>query len=413
MVEGLRPIVSALRDAGFRVDCEPRIKQATTRVEGPCRFEGRFGPFKIRGVLLYAAEPDDAILRELIQYKLEYKAQVAVLASAVHVPPGLRAVADALGIVIVEPEKAVADAARRLEEVTDYTVKARIDRGQAEAIFREKIAASLKGLLGGVFSGVRVTFEGLVLAYYKFRCYDTMLHAIDKSDEALESEETRLCFETATGTLVGYEDGRLVVYDELTRLGELDDDAIAVLEQLSKIGTMSLNEIGELIGGIDRARIVVDILLEFGLVEVEVGDQVSIAPLELSDYRDLLTWLEGEGLLVKGRPPSCAETLGPGFDEKKLDRIVSALGLVRRVYNVYYPIYIGVFRKRKNEKAIDVSILLDGVTGKRMEDFEELIADSYVVFKLDEIVNNVLSGKAEKECEELGTGSTLSQPQQQ
>jgi len=413
MVEGLRPIVSALRDAGFSVDCEPRIRQATVKVEGPCRFEGKFGPFRIRGVLIYASEPDDSILRELIRYKLEYKAQVAVLASAVPVPSGLKAVADALGIVIVEPDRPLAEAERRLQEIVDYTVKARIDRGEAEKIFREKVAASLRGLLGGVFSGVRVTFEGLVLAYYKLRCYDTMLHAIDKSDEALESEETRLCFETATGSLVGFEDGQLVVYDELTRLGELDDDAISVLEQLSKIGTMSLNEIGEHIGGIDRAKIVVEILLEFGLVEVEVGDQVSIAPLELSDYKDPLTWLESEGLLLRGRPPSCAEILGPGFDEKKLDRIVGALGLIKRVYNVYYPIYIGVFRKKKNEKAIDVSILLDGVTGKRMEDFEELIADSYVVFKLDEIVNNILSGKVGEECEELGTGSTLSQPQQQ
>ena len=408
MADGLRPIVSALRDTGFRVECEPRIKQAGPRVEGPCRFEGRFGPFTLRGVVIYATEPDDGILRELIQVKVAYKAQVAVLVSSSRVPPGLRAAADALGIVIVEPEVPVE--ARRGEEYepVDYTVKAVVDVGRAEELFRGKITASLRGLLGGMFSGTKVSFTGSILAYYTFRCYDVVLHAIDKSDEALESEETRLCFETATGTLVGVEDRELVVYEELSRLGELDEDAVSLLEQLSKIGTMSLNEVGEFVGGMERAKIVVNILVEFGLVEVDVGDQVSIAPIDVGNYRDLLGWLEKENLLLRGRPPACAERLGPGFEVEKLDRVVGALGLVKRVYNVYYPVYIGVFRKAKNGKYIDVTVLLDGVTGERLEEFEELIADSNVVFQLDKIVDRIVTGRAEEECEELRTGPTRS-----
>ncbi len=413
MASDLQDVIETLRGQGYRVECRPELggRLAAEGVRGPCVFEGTLGFIPVRGVFVKARSASRDVVRELVRLKADTGSALAVLVVEEEAPEPVAALASLLGVILVSGVPEAPPEAPR-EEAAEYTVPPVIDYNAAVKIMSTKIRNSIQGMLGSVFSQKKASFVGMRMAYLSLRCYDIVLHSLEESPEALETRKTVLCFETATGSLVGFDEEGLVIYEELMRLGELDDDAVRVLELLSKIRSASLNEIVEFVGSSEKARVIVNILEEFGLLEPDLEGFYRIAPLPVSEYTSPYRLLSDKGIIVRGRPPECMEVLGPGFDISKLDRIVSAFGLVESVSTLYYPVYIGVFRKRKDGKHVDVATILDAVTGRRLEDLEELIADSNVIYQLDRIIDDIVSGSA-KQCPEeegLGTGSTASQP---
>ncbi len=67
--------------------------------------------------------------------------------------------------------------------------------------------------------------------------------------------------------------------------------------------------------------------------------------------------------------------------------------------DVYFPVYIGVFKKKKKgDEGLEIATIIDAVWGRRLEDIEELVASSKVIYVIDEIINEIIN-KIEKKCD--------------
>ncbi|MCE4600092.1 MAG: hypothetical protein F7C38_00800 [Desulfurococcales archaeon] len=377
-----------LRRLGFKVECRPELLSNGARdiVEtGPCLFEGPLGPIKVKGLLVITEKPDPVLLKEIARIRISESRPLAIIVSKDNPGKDVEALASTLGILVSTLEAKL----KTHKPSKEYTVIPQLDDSAARRIFEGKVKGSLLGLLGGVLAPKKVRFMGLRLVYFPLRCYDLLIHKLDEEAEALESRRSTLCFETATGTLVEARDGVIRLREELVRLGELEDEAVRVIEIVSSIGKASLSEIAEHLGDIERARVTTDVLVELGLLEPDYEGLFRVTALHLEDYGDPIAYYSERKLLIEGKPAKCTRRFEPGFELSKLDRIVKAFGLVEAVSTVYYPLYIGVFRKFKNERYVDVTTIIDAVVGERLEDLEEAIADSNMIYQLDMIVEEV------------------------
>ncbi len=341
------------------------------------------GPLAIKGVVFYAAVDSlDKAAVEAAKARIDNKAHLAMI--IVEGEPGEkeRRLLEAMGIVLVSGKTRVEEAP---EEA--YYIEPRIE--DPESVL-EKARPSGRGLLTGVLSGrQRVELLGYKWAYLRVRCYDIMLNASDVVPEALEAMEVSLCFEAATGSLVEYSNNGLVLSDILVRIGELEDEPVEVIRHLAKAGRANLSEIAEIVGGLERAKVVVDLLSEFGLVEVDPDGTVRLVVAGIEEYSSPKEKLLS---LAKRGSPGCGKIIEVDEVIERLDEIVGSLGKLRRIANIYYPVLVGVFRKYRDSKTIDVAVILDGVTGRRMEDLEDAIAGTSAVLILDSIIEEIASG---------------------
>ncbi len=401
-------LLKELRKQGFKVECRPELLSNGARrgvLAGPCKFQGSIGPIPVRGLLVVTETATPLVIRELAKLRVAESLPIAIVVTRDEPSKDIQELAGALGVIVTQLGLEL----KLEEQVKNYTVIPRLDDNSARKIFESKVKGDLLGILGGMLASKKVRFVGLKLVYFPLRCYEVLVHKLDEEDEALEARKANLCFETATGSLVSIKDRMLYIREELVRLGELDDDAVNVIEIVSSIGSASLNEIAEHLGGTERARIITDVLVELGLLEPDYNGLFHVSPLHLEDYTSPITYFKNEGLLTEGRPAKCSKVFEPGFDLGKLDRIVRAFGLVESTSNIYYPLYIGVFRKTKNEKYVDVATIIDGVTGERMEDMEETIADSNMIYQLDRVIEEI-TGSVSEECPEQEEGSEPARP---
>lgn len=391
-------IVEALRDKGFRVACEPEAISPTLRrrvLQGPCLFSGTLGPLRIKGVLVLVDYTTSEVVKELAMVRLKKGVPLALVVSRDPPPRELVELASIMGVGVVQAEFKPPSESGPVE----YVILPEINEEAARKIFETKVRSSLTGIFGGVLSSKKVVFAGSRLAYIVIACYDVLLH-IREHGEVLEAQRSSLCFETATGSLVGVEKGRLRVREEFSRLGELNEEAIRILEIIAGGGRVTMAEIVEHFGDPERARMLVDFLVELGLVEPDYEGFFHVVEPRIEDYVSLKEYYAGKGKLVEGRPAKCARVIEPVFDLSILDRIVKAFGLVETESLVYYPIYVGVFRKYKNHKKyVDTAVIIDGVTGERLEDLEEILVDSNAIYQLDQIIEEV-ARNAKAECPE-------------
>ncbi len=283
------------------------------------------------------------------------------------------------------------------EEV--YTVRPRISIDEARKIFETRIKSSLKGVLESMLYHRKIEFLGHVLAYYPMRCYQLLLHSQLEEASEIAAEEAELCFELATGSLVKLEDDILIVDTRIGQLGELEDEVISLITLIGERGEISLDEISEIVGSSEKAEIIVQILLDYGIIERVGLERFQLKPLEEKISHKVFTYLKEKGYLSKGRPSKCSLVLEPGIDVSKLDRLVKAFGRVTRIASIFIPVYIGVFRKKRNEHSREIVAVIDGIWGERLEDLEELIASSRMLYKIYEIMNELMK-KQEIKTEE-------------
>ncbi len=289
----------------------------------------------------------------------------------------------------------------REEKVGSYVARPQISARDAEKIFIGRLRSQVAGKIMGTLGGWKVDYLGLELAYLPIRCYKIMMHRTSKSMGELAAEETEYCFELTTGSLVRLEKEELVVDFSFAQLGEIDSVALDVLKVVGSKGEITLDEVSEMLGSVERADLVIQMLIDYGLLEpVGLDTYTAVGPRENGNA--VFTELDKRKLLIQGRPPKCSWVLGPGVDPAKIDTIVGVWGKIRQKADLYIPVYIGVFRKRKGEQGIEVAVLIDAIWGKRLEDFEEIIASSKVVYTVDEIISAVLEHKTE-ECKPVVT----------
>ena len=397
MEESLEELVQLLRSASIKASCAGELYH--NGVKGPCIITIERGPLSLKGVVFYAkAENLDKAVLEAAKARIDNKAHMALI--IVEGEPGERErrLLEAMGIAVIAGKPVIEEAPEE-----EYHIRPRI-REPEKALERAK--PSSRGLLTGVLAGrQRVELLGYRWAYLKVRCYNIILNASDLVPDALEALEVILCFETATGSLVEYspEEG-LVLSDILVRVGELEEEPVEVIKYLAKAGRANISEIADIVGSVERARVVIDILSEFGLVEVDPDGSVRLIVAGIDAYNS-----PQEELFSMAEPgaPTCGKTLEVQEVVDRLDEIVGSLGKLRKIVNLYYPVLIGVFRKYKDSRTIDVAVIIDGVTGRRMEDVEDAIAGTSAVLILDNIIEEIVSGSRD-ECQGLGSGSTNS-----
>ena len=118
-----------------------------------------------------------------------------------------------------------------------------------------------------------------------------------------------------------------------------------------------------------------------------------LAKPPLSGYRDPLS--ESENLLEKGRP-SCGRILRSHIGLGKMERIIRAYGRIKSEAILYYPLHVLVYARRKGDKSVEVAVLIDGITGERVAELEEMLASSPAVTEMDEIIDEVSSSKIDR-----------------
>ena len=331
----------------------------------------------------------DHVLKALAALRILYGLDVLVVRSGkTEISPSQ---ASMLGIKLLTGETKIREA-----PIKSIVIRPQIDANTARKIFEEKVRGQIAGFVGSL-SGRKATFIGMELAYLPIRCYRVLYNKRFSGSEELAIQDMDYCFELATGSLVLLDGEELSVDYSFSQLGELDETVVAAYELIGEKGEVSLDEISEILGSVERAEIVLRMLLDYGLLEL-VGMNTYV-PQGPSERSGLLDYFFRKGLAVEGRPPRCSRVLGPGIETSIIDRIVSVWGVVKEKVDVYFPVYIGVFKKKKKgDEGLEIATIIDAVWGRRLEDIEELVASSKVIYVIDEIINEIIN-KIEKKCD--------------
>jgi hypothetical protein len=237
-------------------------------------------------------------------------------------------------------------------------------------------------------------FIGARLAYLPLYCFIVHLHSVDYTPLFLESETATLCFESATGSLVTFDDGlRLATFWQ--RVGELGDDAVSVLRRIADLGEASIAELREEFKDRVDVSSVIDVLLERGLIEPRSPETYSPAPLPTQRIKDPYTKLKG---IVREGEPRCGFKMKPHVRKSRIASVLEVYGHIKDNLVLHYPLVFVVYTRRAGDRRIEMAIAVDGVTGDRLGEIEELIAESPAVSEVDSLVDDVSSTGGIKLC---------------
>ncbi len=405
-VEGIsravKSLVELLLDSGFRVECRDGVRGASGTIwKVDCVFSKDYSVFVLNGVILSSPDPPTI---SLIEHAYTIKNDTGSDKVIVVAPePGdrpIKSLARKLGVVILtptaikrahlrtgeEPEWKPIEAFHFLPLVSGRHVAELVDKGTV-----------LQSFLGSLFQGRRHKVLGARVAYIPLLCLHGFVHTLDKEPETLEAEESSLCFDMVSGSLVSADEGSITIVEEWSKLGELSDDAVEVLRYLGSMGTCSLSGLEEALKKEDL-ELVMEVLQDYGLVDNIGGDNYRIAKPPLEGYvSPVETAKEKRARLVKGLP-GCGTAFPALVGSDKLEKIVGIHGLFKEKAIIYYPLYVVVVLKERAGKRIETAMMFDALSGKRVEDFEEVIAETPAIIEVDKIINDVVEKGGIEEC---------------
>ncbi len=380
--ELLEKIKRVLEDSGFNVKCNGRIKGVSGSYwDINCYFEADYRIMKVAGGIVLTQTIDPSIIEYIYTAKNDIGLDKVIVLTRSKGSSDLRDVAEKLGILIYTLEELQEELEAERPGLPTYYIKPVIQKDIVEEKIREGRIRGLKSIIP-LISRKRELI-GVRLLYYPLLCYKVIVHVHGREESTIVTREMEVCFEGGSGSLVSLESHGLAVISEWGQLGELEDDAIDVLTHIAEIGTVSISQLKEHFTDID-VDIVIDVLFEYGLIERVGGEIYTIAKPPLHNYKSPATALRE--LMVDENPVECSTRLDPLIDPGKLKRIVEAIGAVEGQTLVYYPIYIGVIRENGGES---LTILIDGTTGDRLEDLEEVVKDSIAMKKIDIIIEEI------------------------
>ncbi|MCE4610480.1 MAG: hypothetical protein F7B17_00725 [Desulfurococcales archaeon] len=240
-------------------------------------------------------------------------------------------------------------------------------------------------------------FAGARLAFMPLYCLLLHAHSIDYTPLYLESETVRFCFELSSGSLVTFDDGlRLAGFWQ--KIGELSPESIDVLRRIADLGEASLAELKEEFSDKGDVDSIIEVLLERGLIQPTAPDTYSLASLPTKRLRDPLQRFPGA--VKEGRPP-CGYSFKPHVPPSRIREVAGLYGVVKEASLVYYPLVVIAYIKKSGERRIEVAIVVDGVTGARLGDVEELLSESPAVAEVDSIVDDIVARGGVDLCGEV------------
>ncbi len=375
-----------------RLECvKPANPGFGSDVERVCFKEVEVNNKKINVIEIYFKKFDDDFLLYTYFLKTLYTSDIAIIYNINrkienYVVSFLRA----LGIVVAERGREGVIAREGAEQI--FTVRKLLNKNDLDKILIN-IAKELDKKIIKFVSGKKILYMGNALLFYPLRCYRILMKG-GSGDQVLSAEEAEFCLELGTGSLVRFsESNGLRIDTRLGQLGELEDEVVEVLETIGERGEISLEEIAEVVGSSEKAEVIVQVLVDYGLLEPLGLDTYAIARLTPRRSYRLVSLLGERNLLVEGSP-KCGITLEPVVPIAKLDKIVSIFGIINNKIILYYPVFLGVFVKKKgDQRSEEIAVFVDGVTGARLNDLEEVVASGRMIYTIDEIIDNIVKNR--------------------
>ncbi len=402
-------VVAYLRDNGFEVDCSGEIKGSSgVKWRADCVFSKNFGIFKVTGIIVRSKGGNSNVMGTLEHaYTIKTDTgvdKVIIIYDEQAVSREVKELAYKLGMVIID----VNDYNRLQRSVETGTTYVQVDEFYiGPRISAKEVAeheANNKGIMG-VIGQKKTRILGVILVYLPLYCAKASIHSMDSRE--ISYTEYSLCFEGSTGSLVAIDDeGGIYVVMEWQQLGELDPQALEVLKFISEIGTISMAQLKEHFYGSIDVESALEVLVEYGLIE-ETGGLFMLKEPPIEHYLSPLEEFEAKGLVNRGKP-KCGRVLKLTVDFKILREIVESYGTIEKEGILYYPLYLVVVEKEKGRHRVSKVRIIDGLTGERLRDLEELIIDSRMADEINEIVLEVEKKPGVIEECGVGTGSATS-----
>ena len=312
----------------------------------------------------YAASPGEAAALAGARTDLGLDRLIVLVDGSVD--PGLRDSLAAVGVKVMSLKEALEKlgALEYYEErVEAYTIKPAVTEGDVE-----RLAARYRGRL---FK--RGDYAGHAIVYLPLYTFETRLHRVNYTEAALEALEVYLSFEAIRGSLVrAGGDGTLELHHEWQRIGELDYSALEVLEYIDREGLASYEDLLAHFGD-EKIEGVLNLLVELRLVDEIESGSYTVRPLDLHGYRSV--YLTHKDRLEKERPPA-RQVLPAEAPYPLIRAFVSLFGEVREEMVIYYPILVIAYSRSREGRVTYVYTLVDGVTGERVTDIEDIVYSS-------------------------------------
>ncbi len=219
----------------------------------------------------------------------------------------------------------------------------------------------------GIFGSCKGVHKATILGYLPIYEYKVSLESPSKGDSQIEFIESDVDFESIRGSMVSVDDeGTLKLENILVNIGDLSFEVVEVARYIAEHGPLTREELSEIVS-IDERKLerIILVLMDKMLIDV-YGDTYAIRPLSLpGKYKSV----SAKHRLENGIPTD-GEILHAIVSPEKLEYLLEAFGTVHEAKLIYYPLYINVYEKKKGIYRVR---LVDGNTGKRLTDFEELL----------------------------------------
>ena len=219
----------------------------------------------------------------------------------------------------------------------------------------------------GLFGSCKGKHVATILGYMPIYEYKVSLESPHKGETQIEFRETELDFESIRGSMVSIDDeGTIRIENLLVNIGDIPFEVVEVARYIAEHGPLTKEELSEIVSIDDRKleRIIL-VLMDKMIIDV-YGDTYAIKPLSVpKKYRSI-----SQAYNLERGTPHEGEMLHPYVSPEKLEYLLEAFGTVHGIKLVYYPVYINIYEKSEGIYRVK---LVDGNTGKRLDDFEELL----------------------------------------
>ncbi len=218
-----------------------------------------------------------------------------------------------------------------------------------------------------LFGSCKGKHVATILGYLPIYEYKVSLESPHKGETQIEFRETELDFESIRGSMVSIDDeGTIRIENLLVNIGDIPFEVVEVARYIAEHGPLTKEELSEIVSIDDRKleRIIL-VLMDKMIIDV-YGDTYAIKPLSVpKKYRSV-----SQAYSLERGTPHEGETLHPYVSPEKLEYLLEAFGTVHGIKLVYYPVYINIYERNGGIYRVK---LVDGNTGKRLDDFEELL----------------------------------------
>jgi len=238
-------------------------------------------------------------------------------------------------------------------------------------------------------------YRGASLLYIPLYSMEVLAHRRGGLSSMMSTEKLWLSFDGLSGSLIGVDDrGSLTVIEQWMDLGTLDQTAISVYRYIVEEGLVTLPQLEARFKDINNLTEIVSLLSEYNLVEETEYNIYSPKSPPLRGYRSPAEHYKNS--LKEGRPGEGA-VLDPAADLYALEQLAEGICRIEERMILYYPVYLIVYTKDKDGRISVTEVLIDGLTGERLYEIEDLMARARDQKLLDPILEEIIGARGGNE----------------